>query len=949
MQVTVLRDCYYFSHIEKGSLENKCNFETSKRKPFFTKLALITLQTNILYILSCCFFLLLGSGKVAAQEIGQEGGIYIPLEREPIAPIIDSLVIEAPIPEFPLAVIDTVDTDTLADGNGLLADEVVYSAQDYMRLSPNENRMYLYDEAEITYGDINITAGLIVVDNAKNEVYAYGIMDTAGVYTQKPVFTQGQKVVNPDSIRFNFDTERALIFNSRTQEGEFKVRGEVTKRENDSVYYMRNVRFTTSEDAENPDYYFFARRIKFVPDEKIVSGLVNMYIADVPTPLGLPFGYFPMTDEETSGFIIPSFGEDSNRGYYLQNGGYYFAINDYVDLTLLGDYYTNGSYGYSTESSYAWRYKFRGRFSFRYENMIQSQLGFPDYSESTIYNLRWYHSQDSKANPTSRFSASVNLGSSDYYQASVNQRNAGSRLTNTLSSSISYTKTFRGEPQVNLSLAATHTQNTNTNAINMTLPTAQLSVARVYPFEPEIGGKEGIIENINLQYNFRGENSFNTTDSLFFQPEMFENAILGAQHTIPISTNFKVLNYLSLSANTTYSENWVFRTYERSFDEQLQEEVIDTVSGFDSYRTYNFSTSLGTTIYGMMNFGPNSKIQAVRHVMRPSISYNINPGFDYYYDTYIIPPNTAGEEEREVEFSRFQGTLYGAPGRNFSSSIGFSLSNTFEAKVKDKDSANAELKKIKLLNNFNINTAYNLAGDSLKLAPISVRGSLPVIQDKLDINFGGSFDIYALNNNNRRIDKLNINNGGSLLRLTNGSVSFGYSFSSKDFEGGGENTDEMENDTYLNGGRPDDLFGKGMGPDGTFYDENEEDTREETPQEGGNEWYRYKIPWDLRLAYSMNYSNRTRQNEISSHSIMFSGDVELSPRWSAGASSGYDFVNNGFSHTQLRFARDLGSWRMTFNWTPFGRYEQWNFFIGIKSALLRDIKYDKRRQPDRRL
>lgn len=897
------------------------------------------MRTNILHILSCSIFLLCNLPQIAAQEIKTKEGIRIPAERDTVAPLQDSIQIEAPVP-----VLNITPQDSVKPANQMLTDQVVYTAKDYMRLSPRENRLYLYDEAEVTYGDIHITAGKIILDNEKNEVYAYGIPDSTGTYSQKPVFTQAQSVVRPDSIRFNFDTEKALVFNSRTEQGEFKVFGEVTKRENDSVFYMKNVKFTTSEDEENPDYYFYARRIKFVPDKKIVSGLVNMYIADVPTPLGLPFGYFPMTDEETSGFIIPSFGEDNNRGYYLQNGGYYFAISDYVDLTTLGDYYTNGSYGLRLESSYALRYRFRGNLSFRYEKLINSEIGFPDYSEGSIYNLRWYHTQDQKANPTSRFSASVNLGSSDYYQASTNQSNSGSRLTNTLSSSVSYSKTFPIEPQVNLSITATHSQNTNTQQINMTLPTIQASVARIYPFEPKIGAKKGIIENINFQYNFRGENRFTTTDSLFFKPEMFENAVMGAQHTVPLTTNFKLFNYLSVSAGGNYTENWVFKTFDRSFDEELQREVIDTVSGFDSFRTYNFNTSIGTTIYGTVNFSPDSKYQAIRHVMRPSISYNINPGFDYYYDSYLIP-ETAGREEREVEYSRFQGTLYGPPGKNFSSSIGLSLSNTFEAKV--KDSVGAEPRKVKLLNNLNVSTSYNLAGDSLKLSPISIRGTLPIIQQKLDVNFGTNLDIYALNNDNRRIDKLNINNGGSLFRMTNANVSFGYSFSSKDFTGGKENTNRLSNETFRNGGRPDDLFGKGMEMDGTFYDEQEEDVAEEEGPE--NAWYNFDIPWDLRLAYSMNYSNTARQNEISSHSLMFSGDVELSPRWTVGASSGYDFVNQGFTHTQLRFARDLKSWRMTFNWTPFGRYEQWNFFIGIKSALLRDIKYEKRRQRDRQL
>ncbi len=859
-------------------------------------------------------------------------------EKDSIPPAIDSSEIADNLQEQ-----DTTTTDTIRKPQ-FLTDVVNYTASDYMRLSPQENKMYLYNEAEVIYGDMTINAGLIIIDNIRNEVYAYGIEDSTGTYIQKPVFTQGQRTVEPDSIRFNFDTERALVYNSRTQEAEFNVKGMVTKRENDSVYFMKNVRFTTSKDVDNPEYFFYARKIKFVPQKKIVSGLVNMYIADVPTPLGLPFGYFPLTEEETSGFIIPSFG-DSQYGYNLQNGGYYFAISDYVDLMALGSYYTNGSYNMELASNYAVRYRFRGNFSFRYEKLFNSQRGFPDFNERSTYNIRWSHNQDAKANPSSRFSASVNLGSSEYYQESINQSNTGNFLNNTLSSSVSYSKTFAGEPQVNLSLAARHSQNTRTQSINMSLPTLQLSMSRIFPFAPKVGAKKGAIENINLQYNLRAENQIETTDSLFFTSGMFRDARLGAQHQVPLSTNFKLFKYLSVSTSTNYEETWVSKTYNRSFDPVENRVVTDTISGFDSYRTYNFSASMGTTLYGLKSFGKDKKIQALRHVMRPSFSYSINPGFDEFYDTYERANPNDPDQIELVDYSRFDGTLYGAPGRNFSSSIGFNLSNTVEAKVTSKDSTITEPKKIILLNNFSVSTSYNLAGDSLRLAPIALRGSIPIVQGKLDINFGGNLDIYALNNNNRRIDKLNIENGGSLFRLTNGSVNFGYSFSNKDFESGTqEEDDDIDNDTYRNGGRKDDLFGRGMGPDD--YDK---DPFEGDEDENESSWYNYKIPWDIRLAYSMNYSNNARQNDISTHSIMFNGNVELSPKWKVGFNSGYDLVNQGFTYTQFRFQRDLNSWMMSFNWVPFGNRKQWNFLIRIKSSALSDIKYEKRRERDRRL
>jgi len=897
------------------------------------------LQTNIPNSLFCLVFTLFFSLVLYPQEV-ETSSIPVKAEKDSIAPIIDSQEISQQLQQQ-----DTIKSDTVRKPQ-FLTDIVNYTAKDYMRLSPQENKMYLYNQAKIVYGDMTIEAGLIIIDNSKNEVYAYGIQDSTDTYSQTPIFTQAQRKVEPDSIRFNFDTQRALVYNSRTQEAEFNVKGMVTKRENDSVYFMKNVRFTTSEDVDDPDYYFYARKIKFVPDKKIVAGLVNMYIADVPTPLGLPFGYFPLTDEETSGFIIPSFG-DSQYGYNLQNGGYYFAISDYVDLLTLGSYYTNGSYTLEFSSNYAKRYRYRGNARVRYEKLFNSQRGFPDFSERSSYNIQWSHSQDAKANPTSRFSASVNLGSSEYYAESINQSNTGNYLNNTLSSSVSYSKTFPGEPQINLSLAARHSQNTRTGIVNLSLPTLQLSMSRIYPFAPNGGAKKGIIQNINFQYTLRGENQMNTVDSLFFKPEMFRDARLGAQHSIPLATNFKLFKFLSVSTGTSYEETWVSKTFERSYDPVLNQEVIDTISGFDSYRTYNFNASIGTTVYGLKNFGKDKKIQAIRHVMRPSVSYNINPAFDQFYDNYERDDLSTENQIELVDYSRFDGTLYGAPGRNFSSSIGFSLSNTFEAKVRDKDSTATEPKKITLLNNFSLSTSYNLAGDSLKLSPISLRGSIPIVKNKLDINFGGSLDPYALDNNNRRIDRLNIENGGSLFRLTSGTVNFGYSFSNKDFEGGNEEeTDELENETFRNGGRPDDLFGKGMGPDGELF---EEDPFEGKEDENESSWYNYKIPWDVRLAYSMNYTNRTRQSEISAHSIMFNGNVELAPKWQVGISSGYDLVNNGVTPTQLRFQRDLDSWLMSFSWVPFGNRKSWNFLIRIKSSVLSDIKYDKRRAPDRRL
>lgn len=905
------------------------------------------MQTHRQYFFFVLLGLLLCSGFLRAQDLPTSNEVDIPAETEQDSVIFNPKEI---IDERNERLADSVKTDSIQPPPEALTDIVDYYGEDYVYIDRKENKVYLYNKAWVDYGDMRIDAGLIVIDYNKNEVIAKGI-DSAGVYSQKPVFVQAANRVEPDSIRFNFDTEKALVYNSRTEQNGFKVIAEVTKKVNDSVVFLRNVKFTTSDNIEDPEYYFFTRKAKFVPKKKIVTGLTNMYIADVPTPIGLPFAYFPLTEDRSSGFIIPTIGENSNRGFFFQNGGYYFVINDYVDLTVLGDYYTNGSYALRGESVYSVRYRYNGRINIRYENLVNSERGFPDFSQQSVYNIGWTHSQDAKANPSSRFSASVNLGSSQYFQRSINQQNDASALVNTLRSSISYSKTFDGEPQVNITAALTHSQNTQTEQINMSLPNINASVSRIYPFAPKVGAKKGIIDNINLQYNLTAENRIATTDSLFFTKEMFDSALYGAQHSIPIATNFKLLDYLSASISGNYEETWVFKTFERRFDETANNNaggvVLDTTNGFQSYRTYSAATSLGTTVYGTFNFGQDKKIQAIRHVMRPNVGFSINPGFDQYYDEYSIPSGLAGEEDEIVTYSKFQGSLYGAPNENFSAFVNFSLSNTFEAKVRDRDSTATEAKKITFLSNFNLSSAYNIAADSLKFQPVSVTGSIPLV-DRLDLNFGGSLDPYALNNNNNRIDEWNINNGGSLFRLTRANVSMNYSFSSKDFEGDRRDDDEITNETFQNGGRPDDLFGdvQTFRNDGAYATEERKDKDDPKKQTR----YNFDIPWTLRLAYTMNYSNAARENEISGQSLSFSTNLELSPRWTVGVSSGYDFIQKGITRTQFRFERDLESWRMSFNYTPTGGFgNTWYFFVGIKSSVLSDIKYDKRRESDRNL
>ena len=438
-----------------------------------------------------------------------------------------------------------------------------------------------------------------------------------------------------------------------------------------------------------------------------------------------------------------------------------------------------------------------------------------------------------------------------------------------------------------------------------------------------------------MLYNLSGRNSFVTTDSLFFKKEMFKNAQIGMQHSIPLSTNFKIFKYFSASTSMNYQETWYLKTMQRNYDKDLSKVVDETVNGFAAFRTYNFSSSLGTTIYGTFNFGENKKIKSIRHVMRPSVSYGYTPSFEKYYNTYA----TDASGTMTKEYTRFEGGIFGAPGNSNSNILGFDLSNTFEAKVTDKDSTKVEAKKIMLLNNLNMSTSYDVNADgktTLAWAPVRVSGGTTLFKDKMNVNFGTTLDPYAIDNAGTRINVFNINNGGSLFRMTSANMTLNYSLSSKN---DGDDKKKKNEQSQRNGGRDDDLFGKNTVDNirgRSQFDDNEEG------EDKISEFFSSKLPWDMTFAYSLTYGNSNRESKITGNSLMISANADLTPKWKAGVSTGYDFVQNGVTYTQLRFERDLLSWRMDFNWQPFGDQANWNFFIGIKSGILSDIKYDKR-------
>ncbi|MFM7017891.1 putative LPS assembly protein LptD [Flavobacterium sp.] len=905
-----------------------------KSSLIFTKIAFKLLRTNLFYIVLSAYFLTIGNHTLFGQETKKKPTSF-PAKNQPITPKKDSESLQSKSIKK-----DTIKLDSIKKGKSILDGKVKYKAKKYAKFDQKKKQITLYDEAELDYLDYNLKAGIIVFDYQKNEVYAGRLKDSAGNYIQIPNFKQGTNIIEPDSIRFNFKTKKALIWNSRTTQQELNIKAKIAKKENDSIYFMKGAHITTAKDIEDPEYYFLVNKMKFVPGKKVVLGTTNLWIENIPTPIALPFAFFPITETNHSGIIPPSYGQSNDRGYALQNGGYYFALSDKYDLAILGDYYTNGSYATRFESNYANKYKFNGRVNIRFENLITSERGYPDYAKSKIYNIQWSHTKDPKSSPNSRFSASVNLGSSQYFQQSMNLANIGSTLNNTLSSSISYSKTINTIPQINFSLSTTHSQNTQTKQINMTLPSLQASVDRIYPFVGKNGIKKGFVKNINIQYNLRGENQIITTDEFFFKKEMFNNAKVGFQHSIPLSTNFKVFKYFSASSSMNYNEVWTLNTIKKEFVTSSTPPALPTgsvvtsnINGFDAFRTYSFSNSLTTTIYGTFNFGNNNKIQSIRHVMHPSVSHTYTPSFEKYYDTYAM--DASG---KTAQYTRFDSGIYGAPGKNYSNNIGFSLSNTFEAKVRDKDSTKTEPKKIMLLNNLNISTSYDISADSLRWAPMRLSGGTLLFKQKMNINFAATLDPYAIGKDNvTRINTFNIEEGGSLFRMTSANMTINYSVSSSKDDKSKKNLQGAKN-----GGRDDDLFGTNT----DLNDNRDSQFAKKGNDDGFTGFYNAKIPWDLTFAYSITYSNVANEKKIASNSVMISANTDLTPKWKVGVSTGYDFVRKGVTFTQIRLNRDLLSWNMSFNWSPFGQ-SYWGFFIGIKASVLSDIKWDKRNQPDR--
>ena len=830
---------------------------------------------------------------------------------------------------------------------------VIYEASDSIVFT-KEGYAHLYGEGKVNYQNIELTSAVITMNMDSSTVYATGVTDTAGVETGSPIFKDGETPYESKIMRYNFKTKKGFINSIVTQQGEGYVTSEEGKKGANDEIYMRHGKYTTCDNHEHPHFYLKLSMAKVRPKKNVVFGPAQLVVEDVPLPIAVPFGFFPFNSSYSSGFIMPTYGDEMNRGFYLRDGGYYFAISDQMDLKVLGEVFTKGSWGLSAASNYNKRYKFSGSFNASYLVTKTGEKNMPDYSESKDFRIQWSHRQDAKANPNSSFSASVNFATSSYDRSSLSSLyNPQQYSQNTKASSVSYSRNFP-EIGLNISGAFNITQNTRDSSLSMTLPDVNISLNRIYPFKrKKSAGDERWYEKISLQYTGSITNSISTKDNLLFKTPLtqWEN---GMQHKIPVSATFNLFKYINIVPSFNYTERWYLRKVKQSYDASptSRDHVKrDTINGFNRLYDYNLSLQMNTKLYGMYKplFMKSKELQ-IRHVFTPTVSYTYTPDFGKsrygYYDTYTYTDEDG--EVRTVEYSPYEGAVYGYPGKNMSQNISFSIDNNIEMKMKsDKDTTG--YKKISLIDQLGASLSYDVANK--KWSDLSMNLRLKLTKS-YTFNMNASFATYAYQfdeNGNVVVGDRTEWSYGRFGRFQGYSGSFSYT---------------LNNDTFKK------LFGKKeedeKNKDNKGKEENEdEETEEETEEQNNNSNMRktekasvdsdgylaFKLPWSVSLSYS--YSIREdRSKDINiktmrypyslTHSLNVSGNFKIGSRWNMTYSTGYDFTSKEMSMTTLNITRDLHCFNMSCG-LVFGPFTSYNFSIRANSSMLTDaLKWDQR-------
>ena len=794
--------------------------------------------------------------------------------------------------------------------------------------------IYYYGDVSVTYGNMKLTADYMEYDLATQTVYARGTKDTTGVIKGQPVMEQGGKSYSMEEVRYNFDTQKARITNMVTQEQDGILHGKNIKMMPDKSINITKGKYTVC-DCEHPHYYLAltAAKVMTKPSQKTVFGPAYPVIEDVPLPIGLPFGFIPKRPDRATGILFPTFGEEQSRGFYLRDLGMYFVIGDYFDIAVTGDIYTLGSWAVDLNSRYKVNYKCNGNFSLTYSNDQVGEKGSSDFFQTTNFGVRWSHSQDAKARPGTSFSASVNFSSpsnSRYNSTSVQEA-----LQNQISSSISYSKNWNGK--LNLSVNALHNQNSRDSSYSFTLPNVTFSVSRFYPFKRKNRvGKERFYEKFSLGYNTTLQNKINFKASEFNKPGFWDKFQNGMAHNFQIGLpNFTLLKYINITPSISYGMNWFFRDMEKVYNPdsgQVEEIKGKAFATFGATHTYSGSISMNTRLYGLFNFGKHRKLQAIRHVVSPSLSASFSPEKGTYFNGWrTLSYIDRNGQQKTQEYNIYAGQLNSVPGKGKTASLNFSLGNNFEAKVRDlRDTTGTGTKKIKLIDQLNFSTGYNFLADSLKMNNVGVTMSTSIF-GKLGVNANMNFDPYAIlvdkaNPSGRRINRFALSEGQGLLRLTNASMSLSYSLSGEGKING--------NDGRGEGSGPADHYQR------IYY---HPITGEYIP--GG--WLYYtnpNVPWSININYSFSYrkayqfSNGQVINKKNyTQTVGLSGNIKLTPRLSMNLSTNFDLMAMKMSTTQLSATYDLHCFNINVSWIPNGQWESWSFRIQANAAALADL------------
>ncbi len=837
-----------------------------------------------------------------------------------------------------------------------LDNPVDFSAKDSMVLV-GRNMAYMYGEGQVEYGDIKLDANEIEMNLQNSTVYAVGTTDSVGELMGSPIFNDKGTTYEAKTMRYNFKTEYGYITDVITQQGEGYLTGGQTKKIDENTFYVQNGRYTTCDDHEHPHFYLQLTKAKVRPGKDVVSGPAYMVLADLPLPLAVPFGYFPFSEKYSSGIIFPTFGDDYNRGYYLSNGGYYFAINDNIDLALTGEIYTLGSWGIRATSAYVKRYKYSGNFNLSYLKTITGDKGMPDYAKSTNFQILWSHSQDSKANPNMSLSASVNFTTSGYTRNDLNSYYSNAFTENTKSSTVNMTYRFPNS-KWSISTTASVSQRTQDSTLSVSFPNFTLTMSQVYPFKRKRAvGEEKWYEKIKLSYSGQFNNSLTSKQDEFFKKNLIKDWRNGMKHSVPISATFNLFKYFNVTPSVNLTDRMYTSKVRRQWDPNSSAEVLDTTYNFYNVWDFSASVALDTKIYGFFRPLPflGNKVKMIRHVMTPTISFSGAPDFGApffgYYGSYQYP-NAQGEMQTRT-YSYFPNTLFGVPGQGKTGALSVSLANNLEMKVRSDNDSIGE-KKISLIENLTLSQSYNFAADSMNWSNLNTSIMLRLVKN-FNLNLSATWDVYtyALNaaGNPVRVNKLRISQGKGWGKLSSTGTSFSYTFNNDTFKnlfGKGKNENSNQNSSSKKNETEDQDFADTTSDYQSPTRKSSNDKKNSGVEMNDDGYMKWSVPWNLTLNYSVNYGygafdyDKMEYKGKITQNLSFSGNIRPTANWNFGFSASYNFDTHKLAYMNCNISRDMHCFTMRASFVPVGPYKSYNFHISVKSSLLADLKYDKR-------